>query len=107
MMRTLRTSAGVLAPLLAAVIELGLVCLVCGLGCCSFCFGPSVFPLSPLCCGVFPVFPPVHVFGGRRKGRYSFPLLSLVFLCPFVSCVLPVKYFYVDYECCSCFIESL
>ena len=37
MMQTLRTSTvAVLAALLAAVIEFRLVCLVCGLCCCSF-----------------------------------------------------------------------
>ena len=37
MMATLRTGTVVLAALLAAVVEVCLVCRACGLGCCSFC----------------------------------------------------------------------
>ena len=89
MMGTLRTSTNirvltvVLPALLAGVIEFCLVCLACGLCWCS-CFWSVCFSLSSfMLCIVFSLFPPVHAFGGRRKGPCSFPLLSLVFLCPF------------------------
>ena len=57
-----------------------------------FVFSSSVFSLSSLKCVVFSLFPPVNVFGGRRKGPWPFPSLSLVFIVLFVLCVLLVKY---------------
>ena len=89
----------VLAALLAAVIEFCLVCLVFGLCCCTYlvafvrfwsvCF-PFVFPYVV---EFFSVFPPVHVFGGRRERRCSFFCCRRWFsFVPFVLCVLSVKY---------------
>ena len=74
----------VLPALLAGVIEFCLVCLGCALCCCVVLFGPPIFSLSSLMFGSsFSLFPPVHVFGGTRKGPCSFPLLSFVLLCLF------------------------
>ena len=102
MMGTLRTSTNVrvllitvvLPALLAGVIEFCLVCLVWGL-CCLSSFGPSVFSVFPYVVQFFfsSLFPPVHVFGGRRKGPCSFSLLSLVFLCPFCIVRSPCEAF--------------
>ena len=96
-MRTPRTSTNVrvltvvLPALLADVAEFCLVCHVCVL-CCScnsfwsVCF---LFVFPYVVHAFFSLFPPVHVFGGRRKGPYSFPLLSLVFnLLSLSYCVL-------------------
>ena len=99
MLRTLRTSAVILAALPAAVIELCLVCRVCGLGCCSFCFGSVCFPfVFPLCCGVFLLF---FLFMSSGEGETEAVLLSVVVI------ALPLSLLYYVFSLlCTCMLTT-
>ena len=95
-----RVQTVVLPAWLAGVVGLCLVCLVCGLYCCRLlvALGPSFSLCFRSCCvpgTFFFSFSSCSCLRRRRKGPCSFPLkcvVDLLFVVPFVLCVLLVKY---------------